>query len=213
MLANLDHPNIVSIVTECPLFRLSVLKDCLLLGAQRTQHCIDKLPDASLRRLATQSPSNRDFMHPLWLAATQALFRQLETVCAQLPPPPPTASCPMSGSRQSSEAAYESRLDELSEKRGDEFELVLAPLTHSINAYLTCLRTYPCMQSAAADTLAQGGHSNTLISFVLFQLSYVARQLSGGRGQRRRGKRERRLSVAALNDSLLCVLNMLVDTR
>ena len=218
MLANLDYANIASIV-ECPLFRLSILRDCLLLGAQRTQLDIDKLPDAGLRRAASQPATNKDFMHPLWLAASQALFRHLEAVCVRLPPAPHAPHHGSSSDRdQSSEAAYESRLDELSERRGDEFELVLEPLTHSINAYLSCLHKYTCMHSELTDTAdnaaaTNNNNNNNMITFVLFQLSYVAKQLSGGRGQRRRGKRERRLSVAALNDSLLCVLNMLLDVR
>lgn len=89
MLANLDLANIMSILSG-KRFRLCVLRECILLGAHRTQIDILKLP-AVLKQAATSGTNLsllNDFMHPIWLASSQCLFNLLKELAAKLPEPP-----------------------------------------------------------------------------------------------------------------------------
>ncbi len=88
ILSNLDYENAMSIFSAND-FKLSILKDCILLGAKRTQLTIQKLPSA-LKQAATSHKLNiqKDFMHPMWLASTNLLFDLLKQFCLILPIPP-----------------------------------------------------------------------------------------------------------------------------
>lgn len=89
MLSNLDFSNIMSILSSKS-FRLSILRECVLLGAHRTQVDILKLPEV-LRQAATSGANlslQNDFMHPLWVASSQCLFNLLKELAPKLPEPP-----------------------------------------------------------------------------------------------------------------------------
>lgn len=89
MLSNLDFSNIMSILSS-KMFRLSILRECLLLGAHRTQVDILKLPEV-LKQAATNGTNlslQNDFMHPLWVASSQCLFNLLKELASKLPEPP-----------------------------------------------------------------------------------------------------------------------------
>jgi hypothetical protein len=88
MLSNLDTANIMSILAS-KRFRLGILRECILLGAHRTQIDISKLPSV-LKQAATSGTNlslQNDFMHPLWLASTQYLFAFLKDISPKLPEP------------------------------------------------------------------------------------------------------------------------------
>lgn len=89
MLSNLDFSNIMSILSSRQ-FRLSILRECILLGAHRTQVDILKLPEV-LKQAATSGANlslQNDFLHPLWIASSQCLFNLLKELAARLPEPP-----------------------------------------------------------------------------------------------------------------------------
>jgi hypothetical protein len=151
MLSNLDFSNASQILTAKH-FKLSILKDCILLGAHRTQLDIQKLPSA-LKKAAQSSNLNfeKDFMHPLWLASTSFLFELLNDLCSKLPKPPIITITTHSSNASlfsSTWSIYESKLNELCQKY--DFYTYLAPITESINAYLRCIYQYPCLQHQLA---------------------------------------------------------------
>lgn len=86
ILSNLDYENAMSIVSAAD-FKLSILKDCILLGAKRTQLTIQKLPSALKQAVASHN-LQKDFMHQLWLASTNLLFGLLNEFCLISPIPP-----------------------------------------------------------------------------------------------------------------------------
>ena len=141
MLSYLDHSNVTSILTDKN-FKLNILKDCLLLGAQQTQLDIQKLPSA-LKKAAISNDLNfqQDFMHPLWLASTQFLFDLLQNMRPQLPTPP---AITINASCKEYTNIYETKLGEFA--RHHDFYTYLSPVTEAINAYLKCIRQYPCLQ-------------------------------------------------------------------
>lgn len=83
MLSSLDLANIISVMSNRR-FRLNILRECILLGAHRTQLDILKLPSV-LKQAAMMQ--NDDFMHPLWLASTNSLFNLLKEIYPKLPEP------------------------------------------------------------------------------------------------------------------------------
>jgi len=139
MLSSLDYSNAISILAS-PNFKLTILKDCLLLGAKQTQITIEKLPFTF-----KQAGFNfeKDFMHPMWLAATRLLFDLLSDLCLELPKPPIVTLSNLDGSEDIYSAIYEAKLAELSDKY--DFYSFISPITEAINAYLKCLRQYPSL--------------------------------------------------------------------
>ena len=205
MLANLDYSNAISILGSKD-FKISILKDCLLLGAQRTQSSIQKLPSA-LKHASANSVFEKDFMHPLWLAGSNLLFDILNDLCMSLPKPPlvtlntTVPSC----------SIYDSKLDELD--RQYDFYSFINPLTEAINAYLKCIRQYPSLQhqlrlnedSATSSNTKSTPNSqkiNDLITYIIFQLGFV-NFISN--------KLHRLLTTQSINQSFMCLFNLLVD--
>ncbi len=140
MLSSLDYSNALTILTS-PKFKLTILKDCLLLGAKQTQITIEKLPFTF--KQAGFNIEN-DFMHPMWLAGTHLLFDLLSNLCLDLPKPPVISLSKLGGeSSSSAELIYETKLTELGDKY--DFYSFISPVTEAINAYLKCLRQYPSL--------------------------------------------------------------------
>lgn len=224
MLSNLDFSNASQILTAKH-FKLSILKDCILLGAHRTQLDIQKLPSA-LKKAAQSSNLNfeKDFMHPLWLASTSFLFELLNDLCSKLPKPPIITIATHSSNASlfsSTWSIYESKLNEIYQKY--DFYTYLAPITESINAYLRCIYQYPCLQHQlgqlakssdqaesnifSASSTSQSGNTekiNNLITFITFQFSYI-NHLSTNKNHV--------LTINSLNQSLMCIFNLLVDPK
>lgn len=132
-------------------FKLTILKDCLLLGAKRTQLTIQKLPYALKQTAATFKNIEKDFLHPLWLAVTNVLFDLLNDLCVKLPKPPLITISDISSNGNSQTLIYESKLEELSQKY--DFYSFIAPITEAINAYLKCLHQYPSLLSQLTGKL------------------------------------------------------------
>ena len=182
MLSNLDYTNLMSIF-QANQFKLNILKDCILLGAQRSQTDIEKLP------LALKKASNlqNDFLHPLWLATTQNMFKLLNQFCSKIPIINPSSSI------------YESKLCDLIEEY--DFYKFVSPLTESINSYLKCIRQYPCLQTQLNLDEAQNLEKiNDLISYILFQITYITKLQPNNL-----------ITVKSLTESFLCIFNLLTD--
>jgi hypothetical protein len=169
ILANLDLANLASVLSSKN-FKIGILKECLLLGANRTQSSIERLPAALKRALASNADDlAMDFMHPLWVASEGLLFEALGDLCSNIPKPP-------SGQHSSS---YESKLRETC-SRVDFYSNVL-PLVEAINAFLKCIRQYPSLQHQLSTSSKQteqndqlvSDRMNDLIHFITFQLSLV----------------------------------------
>ena len=152
MLSNLDYSNAITILAA-KTFKLTILKDCLLLGAKRTQLTIQKLP-AALKQAAATFNIEKDFIHPLWLASTNLLFDLLNDLCPKLPKPPLITLCNAAangnaGDNDSQTKAanliYECKLNELNQKY--DFYMYISPITEAINAYLKCIHQYPSLSN------------------------------------------------------------------
>jgi hypothetical protein len=181
ILSNLDYENLMSILSANH-FKLTILKDCILLGAKRTQSAIQKLPSV-LKKAATNMNIQKDFMHQLWLASTNLLFNILNDFCSILPKFAVNSS------------VYELRLNEINDQY--DFDTFISPITEAINAYLKCVRQYPSL-------LNQLDKIENLISFMLFQFNFVSYFSL---------KKDRILTLHNLNESLLCLFNLLIDTK
>lgn len=206
MLSNLDYSNCLSILNVKG-FKLNILNDCLLLGALRSQSSIEKLPSA-LKKAATSNNFNiqMDFMHPLWLASTSFLFSLLNNLCIKLPKPPQVSITTSSSSSVSfstlgsSSSYYESKLDEL-EQKFDVYSYI-APINESINAYLKCIRQYPCLQNQLSSAANSNDKINDLITYIVFQIEFI-NYLST--------KKQITLTQHTILQSFLCVFNLLSD--
>jgi hypothetical protein len=200
MLSYLDNSNITSILTTKD-FKLNILKDCILLGAQRTEFGFLKLPSA-LKKAAINSDDfnfKKDFMHPLWVSSTQFLFDLLEILCAELPQAPLiTVNLDVNGNNNDHND-YESKLEHFALRH--DFYSYLSPITDAINAYLKCIRQYPCLQNQLKLKTNDVKLKN-LITFILFQIDFINYLVQ---------KRTQFVSLNSLNQSFLGSFNLLID--
>jgi hypothetical protein len=151
MLSNLDYSNILSIMQDKK-FRLSILKDCLLLSAHKTQLLWEKLPGVFRNQSLDQIQN--DFIHPLWSASVKVFFELLADLCANKLPRAPLVTLQEISTdrerRQAGEEIYETRLDQIVSKEID-FYAMIAPITESVNAYLKSIHQYPCLRATASS--------------------------------------------------------------
>jgi hypothetical protein len=198
MLSNLDGENIGSILSNKD-FKLTILKDCLLLGAQRTEHSIQRLPSTLKRQAFINNLSiENDFQHPLWTASTNYLFNTLNDICKLLPNVTNSTSTPGLKNKSSDEkkSLYNQKMDAFIEEYN--FYSFILPLIESINGYLKCVNQYPSLK-----TFKKLENKKSLVSFILFQLCYIRHVTI---------KHETLLTVQSIYESFLCVFNLLIDS-
>jgi hypothetical protein len=176
MLSSLDYANVLSILQDKQL-RLSVLKDCMLLGAHKTQLVWERLPSVfrnqSLHKVAA------DFIHPLWSASVKFFFELCGELCAgNKLPHPPQVTLPVDASQNSGDQdtsgeheLYEARLSQLLSKEVDFYSLI-APMTESINAYLKSIHQYPCLRATAATLSSKFCFHSFIDFFYAFEWSF-----------------------------------------
>jgi hypothetical protein len=192
MLSNLDKQNILSILQD-KTFNLSILKECLVLGAHKSQFLLDKLPKLIRNsRLTNLEHLQADFMHPLWIAATNFLFASLKDLSCQLP------------KHQIVSLHINTEDDEMYEKKLDktilDFDLQINPIAEAINVYLKCIHDYPILYVHNSEE-----NQSSLVVFAIFQLEYVNFLNKKTRGHKAK------ITFSNLHQTLSCIFNLLID--
>lgn len=170
MLSNLDSANILSIMQDKQ-FRIGLLKDCLLLGAHKTQQVIDKLPGV-FRTTQSLNTIQSDFIHPLWSSGVKFLFENVlsydndentEKIWQHL-------TVPTGQSSQDMWRVYESRIVDMMSSSTKTLLIYdlhdhISPITESINAYLKSIHQYPCLKPTENLSAANNVNINLISEF------------------------------------------------